>query len=101
MVLAERNELRRVGGEVGGAVEAVEGTKVQVVIIRPGLSENGLEYRPDVLRRFSPAVGGRQRLPRPSNGDRHEPSRRTQRARLGRLLLERQIRRRRRSEGHA
>lgn len=51
MVLAERNELRRVGGEVGGAVEAVEGTKVQVVIIRPGLSENGLEYRPDVLRR--------------------------------------------------
>ena len=31
MVLAERNELRRVGGEVGGAVEAVEGTKVQVV----------------------------------------------------------------------
>ena len=50
MVLAERKELRRVGGEVGGAVEAVEGTKVQVVIIRPGLSENGLEYRPDVLR---------------------------------------------------
>ena len=50
MVLAERKELRRVGGEVGGTVEAVEGTKVQVVIIRPGLSENGLEYRPDVLR---------------------------------------------------
>ena len=50
MVLAERNELRRVGGVVGGAVEAAEGTKVQVVIIRPGLSENGLEYRPDVLR---------------------------------------------------
>ncbi len=43
-------ELRRVGGEVVGAVEAVEGTKVQVVIIRPGLSENGLEYRPDALR---------------------------------------------------
>ena len=50
MVLAERNELRRVGGVVGGAVEAAEGTKVQVVTIRPGLSENGLEYRPDVLR---------------------------------------------------
>ena len=50
MVLAERIELRRVGGVVGGAVEAAEGTKVQVVIIRPGLSENGLEYRPDVLR---------------------------------------------------
>lgn len=50
MILAERNELRRVGGVVGGAVEAAEGTKVQVVIIRPGLSENGLEYRPDVLR---------------------------------------------------
>lgn len=50
MVLAVNNELRRVGGVIGGAVEAVEGTKVQVVIIRPGLSENGLEYRPDVLR---------------------------------------------------